>query len=103
MRLVIVGAGRAGSSLAVAANRSGHTVEGVLTRSGTAEYGPALSWDEALPDSDVLLIAVKDDAAFTIKNWPRRQGRRGCVGIGLPVSSDISQPVSGKTIFKTPI
>ena len=62
MRLVIAGAGRAGGSLAIAAERANHQVAGVLSRSGTEEYGPVLEPGEALPDADALLIAVKDDA-----------------------------------------
>jgi predicted short-subunit dehydrogenase-like oxidoreductase (DUF2520 family) len=35
----------------------------VLSRSSTpTPYGPALAWEEPLPDCDLLLIAVRDDA-----------------------------------------
>ena len=62
MRLTIVGPGRAGGAIALAATRSGHEIVGVLSRTGETRYGPSLSWDEDLPDSDLLLIAVRDEA-----------------------------------------
>lgn len=62
MRLTIAGPGRAGGSIAVAAVRSGHEIVGVLSRSGDNPYGPTLSWDEPLPECDLLLIGVRDDA-----------------------------------------
>jgi len=62
VRLTIVGAGRAGGSIALAAARSGHEITGVLSRSELSSYGPTLSWDDPLPECDLLLIAVRDDA-----------------------------------------
>jgi predicted short-subunit dehydrogenase-like oxidoreductase (DUF2520 family) len=61
VKLVVVGPGRAGGSIAIAASRSGHEIIGVLSRSTDVRYGPALSWDD-LPAADLLLIAVRDDA-----------------------------------------
>lgn len=61
MRLIIVGAGRAGGSIAIAAGEAGHHLVGLLTRSEQG-YGPPLEWTEPLPETDVLLLAVKDDA-----------------------------------------
>jgi predicted short-subunit dehydrogenase-like oxidoreductase (DUF2520 family) len=60
--LVIVGAGRAGGSLALASLAAGHDVVGTLTRSGSTEYGPALDWDADLPPADLLVVAVRDGA-----------------------------------------
>jgi len=58
----MVGPGRAGGSIALAATRSGHEITGVLSRSGENPYGPPLAWDDPWPESDLLLIAVRDDA-----------------------------------------
>ena len=40
MRLTIVGLGRAGGSIAIAAARAGHEICGVISRSGDANFGP---------------------------------------------------------------
>jgi len=62
MKLIIVGPGRAGGALGLAAERAGHEVAGVLTRSGSHPRWPVLSWDSDLPEADVAFIAVRDDA-----------------------------------------
>lgn len=62
LSLIIVGPGRAGGSLALACMAAGHRISGVLSRSGTDEYGPALDWDRSLPEADAALVATKDDA-----------------------------------------
>lgn len=61
MQLVIVGAGRAGGSLALAGAAAGHEIVGVLSRS-PQPYGPALGWDEPLPPCDLALFAVSDSS-----------------------------------------
>ena len=66
MRLIIVGPGRAGGALATAAPAAGHEIVGVLSRSSTQEYGPVLAWDSPLPEADIALIAVKDDAIASV-------------------------------------
>ena len=62
MDLVIVGPGRAGGSLARASRAAGHRLVGTLSRSGSTESGPALSWDEPLPECDLAIVAVTDAA-----------------------------------------
>jgi predicted short-subunit dehydrogenase-like oxidoreductase (DUF2520 family) len=62
MRLVIVGPGRAGGSLAIAAEAAGHDICGVLARSDYEGPWPRLEWDSDLPECDLAFIAVKDDA-----------------------------------------
>lgn len=62
MRLIIVGPGRAGGAIATAAPVAGHEIVGVLSRSSVQQYGPGLMWDSPLPEADIALIAVKDDA-----------------------------------------
>jgi predicted short-subunit dehydrogenase-like oxidoreductase (DUF2520 family) len=60
MRLNIVGAGRAGGSLALASVAAGHEVVGVVSRTGKTQFGPSTSLTE-LPEADLLLICVPDD------------------------------------------
>lgn len=62
LRLVIVGPGRAGGSLALAATAAGHEIVGVLSRGTPHDYGPELSWDVPLPEADLVLVAVRDEA-----------------------------------------
>lgn len=62
MRLLIIGAGRAGGAIALAASRAGHEITGVLSRDGTTRFGPAFTWDDFLPEADLALIAVRDDS-----------------------------------------
>lgn len=65
MRLVMVGPGRAGGSLALAAQRAGHVITGVLERTGgfAGRHGfVSLSWEERLPNADLLVLSVSDRA-----------------------------------------
>lgn len=62
MRLLIVGPGRAGGSIALAAPDAGHVIAGVISRSGDARFGPPLELEAPLPSADLLLIAVGDEA-----------------------------------------
>ncbi len=66
LRLIIIGPGRAGGALALAAVSAGHTVVGVLSRSGGHAYGPTLQWESPLPEADIALIAVKDEAVIPV-------------------------------------
>src|SRR3990172_6766379 len=73
MDLSLVGPGRAGLALSLAAHRAGHRIVGVLGRDAAKtddaaarlETG-ALSWEEPLPKADLLLIAVRDDAIAAV-------------------------------------
>ncbi|HEY7822694.1 MAG TPA: DUF2520 domain-containing protein, partial [Acidimicrobiia bacterium] len=66
MRLIIVGPGRAGGSIALASESAGHEIVGILSRRET-EYGwPSLEWDTDLPKADVVFIAVRDDAIVEV-------------------------------------
>lgn len=62
LRLVIIGPGRAGGSMAIASRKAGHEIVGVLSRGTGQAYGPDLDWDSDLPQADVALIAVRDEA-----------------------------------------
>ncbi len=64
---VVIGPGRAGMSMALAAQRAGHTPVGVLGRAGGPAAAarlscPALEWNAALPPADLVIVAVSDDA-----------------------------------------
>lgn len=62
MRLIIVGPGRAGGSVALAARRAGHEIVGVLSRHPDGHGWPELAWDAELPEADVVFVAVRDEA-----------------------------------------
>jgi predicted short-subunit dehydrogenase-like oxidoreductase (DUF2520 family) len=61
MDVIVVGPGRAGGSLAIAATAAGHRLVGVLARH-PGRFRPLLPWDRALPPADLAVIAVRDDA-----------------------------------------
>ncbi len=68
MDILLVGPGRAGMALAIAARRVGHTVTGVIARTpqaaaaaGEALDAPIVSKGADLPPSDLVMIAVRDD------------------------------------------
>lgn len=62
MRLIIAGPGRAGASVGIASELSGHQIVGVLTHNTPSDRWPNLRWGERLPDTDLLLIAVRDES-----------------------------------------
>lgn len=84
MKLIVVGPGRAGGSIALAAARVGHEITGVLSRSSDATYGPALDWNEALPPADLLLIATRDEAIEEVA------GRLSALCNSIPVAAHVS-------------
>ena len=61
MRLIVIGPGRAGGSVALAAERVGHEIVGVLSRSGSSRWHD-IDWDHPLPEADLAFVAVNDDA-----------------------------------------
>lgn len=67
MRLIVVGSGRAGGAMALAAERAGHEIVGVLTRSGGTRW-TELPWDSHLPEADIALIAIRDDAIAEVSH-----------------------------------
>ena len=69
MRISIVGPGRAGMAVAIAARNAGHEIAAVIARNAAAGTkaaarlgARALSPGESVPESDLLLIATRDDA-----------------------------------------
>lgn len=62
MRIVIVGPGRAGGAIGIASEAAGHEIAGVLTRHPDTTRWPILDWDAPLPEVDLALVAVRDDA-----------------------------------------
>jgi predicted short-subunit dehydrogenase-like oxidoreductase (DUF2520 family) len=68
MRLLIVGPGRAGGALGLAAESAGHEIVGVLTRSVAPFDWQSCQWGTPIPDVDIVLIAVKDDAIAEVSN-----------------------------------
>lgn len=61
MKLIMVGPGRAGGALALAAETAGHEIVGVLSRHPVDRWN-RLEWETDLPEADVLFIAVRDEA-----------------------------------------
>lgn len=66
MRIVIIGPGKAGGAIALAASRAGHEIAGVVSRRSGHGYGSDISLDEAMPQCDVVFIAVRDDDIATV-------------------------------------
>ncbi|MDP9145521.1 MAG: DUF2520 domain-containing protein [Actinomycetota bacterium] len=84
MKLIVVGPGRAGGSIALAASRTGHEITGVLSRSTDTTYGPVVSWDEPLPPADLLLIATRDEAIEEVAR------RLSSMSSSIPVAAHVS-------------
>jgi predicted short-subunit dehydrogenase-like oxidoreductase (DUF2520 family) len=91
MDLLLVGPGRAGTSLALAAIGAGHRVAGVLARDPdrgrrAAERlgGVPLDWVTPLPAADLLLMAVRDDAIGPVAE--RLSGRADLLGGAVHLS-----------------
>lgn len=80
---VLVGPGRAGLSLGIALVEKGHTAVGVLGRDpGRAKAGARrldssrLSWEAPLPEADLAIVAVRDDAITEVAGRLAPQARR---------------------------
>ena len=84
MRLTIVGPGRAGGSIAIAAARAGHVIAGVVSRSGDTGFGPLVAADAPLPESDLLLISVRDEAVAKVAE--ELSSRAGSVAVAAHLS-----------------
>jgi predicted short-subunit dehydrogenase-like oxidoreductase (DUF2520 family) len=68
VRIIIVGPGRAGGALAVAAHRSGHTIAAVVARRADDQEVAdqvgvkAVTLGSDLPPADLVVLSVRDDA-----------------------------------------
>ena len=67
VRIIVVGPGRAGGSLAVAAHEAGHEVGVVARRADDQEVAGHLGVgtrliSDPMPEADLLVVAVRDDA-----------------------------------------
>lgn len=91
LRLIVVGPGRAGGALAIAGSAAGHQIVGVLSRDEPQSYGPQLTWDEDLPDADVLLLAVRDDAISEVVS--RLEGHVDRIGVVAHLSGFVPTTV----------
>ncbi|MDQ4124322.1 MAG: DUF2520 domain-containing protein, partial [Actinomycetota bacterium] len=83
--LCLVGAGRAGTAVAVALQRAGHSVVGVASRTaGSAEaaaarLGAEVVDVEALPRCDVVLLGVPESALRSVGDFVAEQMSPGTV------------------------
>lgn len=66
MRLIIVGPGRAGGSIALAAKYAGHEIVGVIGTVPDDRYGPPLSFSDSFPPADLALVCVRDHQIETV-------------------------------------
>lgn len=78
LRLVIVGPGRAGGSIAIASSRAGHEVRAVVPGpSGSLPAPladvPILERGSPIPDCDLLVIAVRDDVIGEVADTIRTE------------------------------
>ncbi|GIU92108.1 MAG: NAD-dependent glycerol-3-phosphate dehydrogenase [Acidimicrobiia bacterium] len=90
--LVVVGPGRAGGSVALAAQEAGYRLAGVVPGpSGRVPFpAPSIRVDQPIPDCDLLVVAVRDDQ---IRPVAERLGSRiGRVGMAVHLSG--SRPIS---------
>ena len=87
-RIILIGPGRAGLSVATAFRQAGHDIGGVLARrpeaaraAGELLGAPGLGWETPLPAADLLLIAVRDDAIGEVADRlvPLSAGARAAV------------------------
>lgn len=73
MDIALVGPGRAGTAVCLAARRAGHRIVSVAGRTpdrtrhvAAALDAPPMSLSEAVPHADLLIIAVRDDAIHEV-------------------------------------
>ncbi len=73
MNIVIIGAGRVGSALSLALDESGHSILKIISRSIKKAERLAVrtgcAFDSELvipPETDLVIVAVNDDALFTV-------------------------------------
>lgn len=82
--------------MAIASTRAGHEIVGVLARTSGHGYGPELVWDQPVPEADVVLIAVKDDAISEVAE--RLAGHLDDVGVVAHMSGFV--PVTALRVLQ---
>jgi len=95
MRIVVVGPGRAGTAVGLAARRAGHEIVAVVGRdphatetAASAMAAAALPFDTPLPDAELLVVAVRDDAIGAVAR--RLAPEAGAVGAAVHLSGATS-------------
>ena len=87
MRIVLVGPGRAGQSVAIAANGAGHDVVAIAARDPEQAYGVARRLDanvlaigEPIPAVDLIVVAVRDHAIEDVAGQVAPVARNAAAG-----------------------
>ncbi|MYC84720.1 MAG: DUF2520 domain-containing protein [Acidimicrobiia bacterium] len=101
MRIVVVGPGRAGGSLAVAARTAGHELVGLFGRRSRNEslaerLGIRIRLiGEPLPEADLLVVAVRDDALSEVADVlsPLADRVRGAIHLSGLTSVRVLDPL----------
>lgn len=107
MDLILVGPGRAGLSLSLAALEAGHHLVGVLARDTASARtaadrlgAEALSWDVDLGRADLLVVAVRDDAIEAVAD---RLARRAAAVDGAVHLSGLKSATALAAIAGPPV
>ena len=98
MRIIVVGPGRAALSLATAFHNAGHQILGLLGRGDATPQAKALgadwlAWDSPLPNADLLLLGVRDDAIAEVA--ARLAPIAGDVTVAVHLSGSLPSGVLG--------
>jgi predicted short-subunit dehydrogenase-like oxidoreductase (DUF2520 family) len=104
VKLLLAGPGKAGRSLFLRIAAAGHTIAGVTGRDPAASAeaaaalsAPALGWGDAMPEADLLVIAVRDDAIeeVAVHLAPLAGEVRGAVHLSGLTSLEALEPFMG--------
>ncbi len=106
VRIVVVGPGRAGGALAVAAHSVGHDVVALFgRRTDVAEPAchlgvPLLKIGAPVPEADLMVVSVKDGALATVSRRlaPQAEGVRGAVHLSGLTSVKVLAPLAERGI-----
>lgn len=106
MRIVLVGPGRAGTALSLAALRAGHETAAVAARD-TARAArvaalldaPVQSVTDPLPACDLIVVATTDDAIATVAaRLHPDEGTGAAVHLSGAVPVDVLQPLADRSL-----
>jgi predicted short-subunit dehydrogenase-like oxidoreductase (DUF2520 family) len=94
VKLIVVGPGRAGGSLAIAAQAAGHEVVGVVMRSPLRWELPFAVLDETWPTADLVVIATRDrDIAEAAQIVEKKHPPTAAVHLSGATSVDVLEPL----------